>query len=401
MLNAKAKGRLLVLRVKKLSRPFAPDGGVAFLTVLNGEIGASDLVFLLEDSQAIGKGEALHQNIRDFGGGLVSVSNGTIRFSSSDCTDCNTNGRDYAVAILDDASVQNIAIERVAANLELLLKSIVENNRHNNAFFINFFTYYKAISDCLKRNGLEVPSSILEIGSGARPYTAFRFLLEGAQRFVANDLIEIETSFSREFVSALRAGCEAIDPALCRHADRIFRLNRGVYNVVGLEALSGQSFDEIKIADKVDLIISISALEHVMNPKGVAKKMAKVLRDGGLMFHSIDFRDHRNFQQPFEFLKLTAEAYGPIATENRLRVSDWILLLEQAGFEIIERVDQGLDPASAMGRHTECIYRQYRAGEKLIPTVTENDRKEFAEPFRQRDLADLSTTSTQLLCRKK
>lgn len=392
-----------MIRVWKLPRPFTSDGGAAYLKPLDCQIEAPDLVFLLEDGKTIGRGEALHQDIRDHGGGLVSISNGAVRLSSSDGTDCNMNGRDYEIAVLDKAAFQDIAIKKVGANSESVVKSIAENIGHNNAFFMSFFTYYRTVRACLERNGFEVPSSILEIGCGAKPYVALRFLLEGVARFVANDLFDVQRAFSPEFVSALLTVCDAIDPKLCKNFERVFRLENDRYRLVGLEALGGRSFDQINIEGQVNLIISISALEHVMHPESAVIKMAEILPAGGLMSHSIDFRDHRNFQEPLNFLKLTAEEYAPIATENRLRASDWVAILERNGFEIIERYDQAMTPESVLARdsYAEGTYRLYRAGEKILPSVTEEDRKTYAEPFRQKDLVDLSITSIRLLCRKK
>ncbi|MGH7068465.1 MAG: class I SAM-dependent methyltransferase, partial [Acetobacteraceae bacterium] len=323
----------------KLPKPFTSDGGAAFQSALDCGIEESTIAFLLEDDRTIGVGDSLHQDIRDHGGGLFSVCDGVVRLSSSDCSDCNTNGRDYKIATLEETVLKDIAIRSLAADTTSTLRAIAANSRLNNSFFVNFFTYYRGICDSLKRNALAFPASILEIGCGQAPYLGLRFLLEGAASFVANDIIKVQSLFSSDFVSALRDGCDAIDCALCRNATHVFKPEDGAYAVAGLEALGNISFDDIKISEQIDLIVSISALEHVRDPRRVARKMAELLPSGGLMWHSIDFRDHRDFDRPLEFLKLTADEYAPIATENRLRASDWIGELEQSGFEVLERMD--------------------------------------------------------------
>ena len=53
---------------------------------------------LLEDGKPLGPAHALHQSIRDEGGGRYSHWTGNaLIFSTSDNSDPNANGRDYSV----------------------------------------------------------------------------------------------------------------------------------------------------------------------------------------------------------------------------------------------------------------------------------------------------------------
>lgn len=391
-----------MMRLLTIERPFESDGGLAFLAPLPCGLGPGDVRFLLEDGRAIGQGESIHQDIRDRGHGLLSIAHDAVRFSSSDGSDCGSNGRSYAVAVLEDTTLHPIAEQFIGADTTRLLSCIAKSS-HNNSFFINFFTYYRTICECLQRNNMAIPGSILEIGSGAKPYTGLKFLLAGAKRFVACDLFEVENSFSPEFVSAMVAACDLIDPAICARANRVFTLQNGAYSAAGLEVMGRTSFEQAQIDCPVDLIVSISALEHVADPEGTARKMAEILPLGGLMFHSIDFRDHHDFEKPLEFLKLSANEYAPIATENRLRAGDWTNLLEKYGFEIVERCDQTvlLEPSQCMpDSRPESRYRFYGPGEKVQATVTEKERQTFAAPFNSKSLEELSITRSQILCRK-
>jgi hypothetical protein len=110
-----------------------------------------------------------------------------------------------------------------------VLQLVAGNARHNNRFFANFFQYYETIVGYLRRNDIAIPKVILEIGSGARPYTGLRFLFEGTERYLANDLHEVQNTFSPIFIDALRSACLAINPALWLRFDRIFRGDGEVY----------------------------------------------------------------------------------------------------------------------------------------------------------------------------
>jgi hypothetical protein len=84
-----------------LPRPFTKEGEFCFLTHLPGEIQQAlrdgGRFALKEDELVLGPGEALHEIIRAQGGGAHSFWNGALYFSSSDGTDCNTNGRRYTL----------------------------------------------------------------------------------------------------------------------------------------------------------------------------------------------------------------------------------------------------------------------------------------------------------------
>ncbi|MCB1985434.1 MAG: methyltransferase domain-containing protein [Burkholderiales bacterium] len=41
-----------------------------------------------------------------------------------------------------------------------------------------------------------------------------------------------------------------------------------------------------------DVVYSIAALEHVVNPTGVIKEIHRLLRPGGLAIHEIDLKHH-------------------------------------------------------------------------------------------------------------
>jgi Methyltransferase domain len=392
------------IRVSQLRRPFHAGEGKAYTATLNALPATDALVLLLEDDKPLGPGGTELRAIRDLGAGRFSLWNGVLHFSASDSTDCNDNGRDYQLIVLNRELFREQIVGHFEQDDEAVLRLVAGNARHNNRFFANFFQYYETIIGYLSRNNIRVPKVILEIGSGARPYTGLRFLFEGTERYLANDLYEVQSTFSPIFIDALRSACLAINPVLWLRFDKIFKRDGEVYRASGLEPVGGRSFDAIDDeAEAFEFIHSTSVLEHVQEPERIIRKMADLLRSGAHMWHSIDFRDHRDFNTPLAFLEMTEEEYQPIATENRLRPSDWIDLLNRYGFDIIERQDWTMTPESVRAGHgiSEASYRFFDPDATITPFVTNAMRAQFVAPFRNKDLVDLSIICTQILCRKR
>ena len=86
-----------------LAGPFTHQGGHAWLAAApegwpgDGVDGESSRLLLLEDGAPLGPAHALHDTVREQGGGAYSHWGSGIWFSTSDGSDPNTNGRAYAV----------------------------------------------------------------------------------------------------------------------------------------------------------------------------------------------------------------------------------------------------------------------------------------------------------------
>lgn len=106
-------------------------------------------------------------------------------------------------------------------------------------------------------------------------------------------------------------------------------------------------------SSSVDFIFSNAALEHVYDPRRAFKSLARVTKPGGAGFHQIDFRDHRNFDAPLEFLLLKDSEIAILGQEahreegnlwrpydyelgNRWRPYEYEELFESVGFQITE-----------------------------------------------------------------
>ena len=365
-----------MLTFKILQRPFLRQGGKAFTAEIAG-ISDQDFVCLLEDGQKIGAPHTGHDHIRTYGNGRFSVWGKHLYFSSSDGSDCETNGREYRVLVIDRADFREDVIKHLATDGETVLRALADTKNQNGNVAHNFFWNFNFVRQALERSGSAWPKSVIELGCSEWTYMGLRFLTEGTEFYIANDLGEVGASYPASLIDALLEACELIDSRLALRAKGILQRHGETYEARGLVAKGRTSFDQLKPDRPIEFIHSTSTLEHLMNPAEAVAQMARLLAPGALMFHRIDLQDHRYFKgDPFAFYRLTESEYAALNTENRLRASDWMKLFEAAGFQIIDRLDR-------------------------TAYVNEADIETFAEPFKHMDISDLSVAATNILCRKK
>lgn len=356
-----------------------PELGYCFTAPIAAHIEGDDpgspsrsSLILLEDGVPIGRPHQLHDDIRRAGGGLFSHWEGTLYFSASDNGDPTNNGRTYHVLMYDRR------LDPVPHHDLDVINEIVDNANRSNSVINNYFRSFGAISNTLEHNGLpRAPQSVLEIGTGPTPLLALRFLLEGTQRYIANDIGPVTDRFAPQFVAALTQASGALGLPCTRHFDQMFEPTpNGDYRARGLETATDCPIENLTAAP-VAFVVSVSALEHVRHPEAAVQQIARLLQPDGYCYHSIDLRYHADFERPLEFLKMTDAEWDPVATENRLRSSDWLALFERYGFEVIDRWEQTLDPDEV-----------------------ERERRDFVEPYRSKSVPDLSVICLQVLCRR-
>ena len=77
-----------------------------------------------------------------------------------------------------------------------------------------------------------------------------------------------------------------------------------------------------------DVVVSLAAFEHFQDPEAAIRECARVTASSGVGLHQVDFRDHRDFSRPLEFLKHTDAEWteiqkGSSAYTNRWRKGDF------------------------------------------------------------------------------
>jgi 2-polyprenyl-3-methyl-5-hydroxy-6-metoxy-1,4-benzoquinol methylase len=94
----------------------------------------------------------------------------------------------------------------------------------------------------------------------------------------------------------------------------------------------------------IDITVSCAVLEHLFDPRTAARELARVTRDGGYAIHQVDFRDHRDFTRPLEYLLLGREQFRKIFDDcnaecgNRIRPFELAAIMPEAGL-VIEKME--------------------------------------------------------------
>lgn len=203
--------------------------------------------------------------------------------------------------------------------------------------------------------------AVLDLGSGWFPIVPILVRIAGAHQVHLTDLerlLDRETLFASarflhariaEIDSALGVPARQLETMLTPPAlafDDLLRWFGLTYTV---------PFDSGSMPH-VDLVMSRTVLEHIPPPT-LAKLFADFrdrLRDGGMLSHIIDHTDHRQHRDKslsrIDFLRYSDTAWRLLTINmqdytNRLRHTDYLTLLADAGYEILFE-DRDIHPPS-------------------------------------------------------
>lgn len=184
---------------------------------------------------------------------------------------------------------------------------------------------------------------ILEIGPGQDFGIAFVLMGFGAQKIILVDkfLTEWDNSFHAEYYCELLRRAEQEYPGInFNDLEIAIRNNNHVSDK--LELLSIGLEDATKIpSESVDVSFSNACFEHLSDPQTAIKELSRITKKGGLGFHQIDFRDHRNYDKPLAFLTMSDFLWNKILSlseahfGNRLRYTEFAHFFE--GFDFKQR----------------------------------------------------------------
>lgn len=197
-------------------------------------------------------------------------------------------------------------------------------------------------------------SRVLEIGSGWIPVAPLIYRLAGARQVVLSDQHELLHPRALEAAAAfLRQRSERLARELGTSRARVedlldpkgARTRPEMLEALGLDYLV--PLDPATLTGTIDLAYSHTVLEHVP-PAALEEIFALVrarLAPGGLFCNGIDNSDHRRAYDPrlsiVDFLRYSEFAWklqciNPQDYTNRLRHSDYLALLDRAGFDRLE-----------------------------------------------------------------
>jgi SAM-dependent methyltransferase len=179
-------------------------------------------------------------------------------------------------------------------------------------------------------------SKILELGPGIDFGAQLIFASHGAQVAVADRfLAPWDSDYHPQFYRLLRSRWSGPAGAL----DAVIAASGYPEHAIRRIACSGEQLGHISSAS-FDLVLSNAVLEHVQDLQRIAINLGRVTKSPGLNLHQIDFRDHKDFSEPLEFLLLSnreqevsfERMHGELG--NRLRASEAISHFQAAGFVV-------------------------------------------------------------------
>ena len=181
-------------------------------------------------------------------------------------------------------------------------------------------------------------SEVLEVGPGASLGTAVFLRCHGATVRVIDPFLpdwqgRYHGAFYRALLRRLSLEHRHLDP---EPIESLLRRRRFTPDIVGCNATDLEEAD--LPAATLDIICSGAVLEHVADIDRAAASMSLWTRPGGVGIHQVDFRDHRDFARPLEYLTLGPDAFDQVFSDtarecgNRDRYTRFLAAFQAAGF---------------------------------------------------------------------
>jgi SAM-dependent methyltransferase len=222
---------------------------------------------------------------------------------------------------------------------------------------------YKNIFGALSREiGFSAKDKyVLEIGPGFSMGVAFLVGISGAEVVCAVDAYphpkESDNDFILSMYNALLNNRSSLETVVRNTSDEDFtnqfstciskdEQGQLMYRREKLSFFYPYYVEKLPFRDSsFDCVYSSATFEHFKLPQQAVQELFRVTKAGGVHCHIIDLRDHRDFNNPMEFLTLDDSQwlahYASIRSTsyshtNRLRSSQIVHCFEQAGFTTLK-----------------------------------------------------------------
>lgn len=330
--------------LRELPKPYEHVTGYCWrsrLPIRRSAATASDVpddssLLLFEDQRYLGPPNSRRKYIESIGRGWYCEADQVVYFSTADNTDPNDNQRDYAYSTSRWLHSRNSG----AAN-NLLRRETTDAAIARDVEYALGGMKYQDICQEVGIHGF-IGKSVLEIGPGPSCAWALLLACRGADVTVVDPYPALwDESYHPAFFAALLTAVGDLpdmDPTPIRNMldDREFseRVLRRHDDPIEQSELRDESFD---------FVFSNAVGEHFYDSAAAFRQLYRVTKPGGWGFHWIDFRDHRDFTSPLEYLLMSesefAREFGLRRGEigNRLRADEMSAIVERAGFEIVRR----------------------------------------------------------------
>ncbi len=286
-------------------------------------------IYLFEDDEQFGEPHHGTTNVCTHGNGKYVHWEKRLTFSTPDNSDPNENGRTYKIVWSDELYFGERA------------------GYFHNALLSLLFSFSIGVDGLIDKNFLEIGCgrhhglSLIAAGYGANVVACDRYAPLWDEAFHPGYI---------DFL--MRKGAE-LWPGFDGSRLKKFLELKGFTEPPFVFYPS----DAEQLADKLELSFdyhcSTAALEHFYDMESVIGMLWKMAKPGSVGCHMIDFRDHRDFARPLEFLLLDDAAYDALSGDakyvhgNRLRPMEYAALFEKYGFHPVTLDDLpcDLDPA--------------------------------------------------------
>lgn len=270
---------------------------------------------LYEDGMELGPPHAVHDQIRRQGGGRFSHWNRGLYFSTSDGSDPLVNGRRYTFRVDAEVRIGDQEIDEAAQYAITQAENCIR---------------------ILEAEGIKLDgTTILEIGPGSNLGTQMLLAGCGVDMVVADRFLAqwqpFHLAIYQRILEAWGKPCAPLEKAVAQKS------LEGCLRMLPHPAENLEELDD----DSVDVVISNAVLEHVYDPRAVAKELARVSRPGALHHHQVDYRDHNDFERPLDHLLIPPAQFASIlaACQNergcQTRHREMEFFFRDNGYEIV------------------------------------------------------------------
>jgi SAM-dependent methyltransferase len=352
-MNLKMLSRQLVnsFLLRPLPRPFRHEGGDCWSAGLPALARYADdaanprrsTLTLYEDGVPLQQPHSTIEEIRGLGIGRYLHWEGRLLFSATDSSDPNRNGRLYQYSISPWLYRRRVERPEIDPSQPVNFRKrdcSIEKIRSDVAYALQVGGNFLRV---VRRLGVPLAGrTVLEIGPGINMGCPMMFAAYGARPIVADRfLAPWDRGYHGRFYDLLRKELQRLDPNADIRPLTVL-LDAQDYPAEIIQRVDA-SLESLPLADdSCDFVVSNAVVEHLYDLDASFAQLYRVTRPGGYNLHQVDFRDHRNFDKPLEYLLLDDELFrltfesSHSGCGNRWRVEETTERLQAAGFLIRE-----------------------------------------------------------------
>jgi hypothetical protein len=337
--------------VRPLPKPYCHEGGDCYSVPLPALRGYADdesnprrsTLTLYEDGLPLHQPHFTIGEIRGLGIGRYAHWEGRLYFSSTDNTNPNKNGRRYEYSISPWLYKRRVERPELDPGLPINHRKRDSTDAKIREDVAYALSTGGAMLHSIRKLGVPLAGkTVMEIGPGINVGVSMMLAAHGAKPVVVDRfLAPWDGDYHGRFYDMLRQELIRTNPAVDPRPLAALIEARGYPESI-IQRVSA-SLEKVPLPDGYcDFVWSNAVLEHLYNLDASFAQLYRVTKPGGHHLHQVDFRDHRNFNKPLEYLMFSDETFHKTFEKlhsdcgNRWRPEEMTERLVAAGFEIVE-----------------------------------------------------------------